>query len=512
MVTAFANETGDAALDPIGRMAADWITEGLVRTGFVQVLERDIGAPADALVSGRVYQAGDSIWLQARITQPGDGTILRALDKVGTAGTHPSAALESLRQRVLGAMGVLYDPRLTGYASATLRPPSFDAYREFAAGMEAFSFPRDLDGAADRFLRAAELDPEYILPRLWLAWTWILASEYVRADSMGHALRSAREGMSPWERAWHDRISADLAGDRQAAFRAAQRMVKVAPRSAAVIALANAAVDLNRPSLAVAAILDAGIENLAPEQEYPWFILTSSYHTLGQYQLELEATDQAIQQVGLAWGFLGPGVPALAALGRFDELEQRLNELRSVELEEGLPGGPTSVQTAITELRAHGFGGAAHTVLNRTLNARWGFPDDETGSPEIQLIRLRVHYELGNWAEAEHALASIPIDDADDLELRATTGLLAARRGDRAGAEQVLEDLSGLNRPYLFGEHTFWRARIAAVLGAHEKAVDLLRQTFAEGQWARGWYGVQHLRDFDPLRELPSFRAFAAPQ
>jgi serine/threonine protein kinase len=37
-VAVFENQTGDAALDPLGRMAADWVTQGLVRTAMVDVV------------------------------------------------------------------------------------------------------------------------------------------------------------------------------------------------------------------------------------------------------------------------------------------------------------------------------------------------------------------------------------------------------------------------------------------------------------------------------------------
>lgn len=38
VVAVFENQTGDAAFDPLGRMAQDWITQGLARTGFVDVV------------------------------------------------------------------------------------------------------------------------------------------------------------------------------------------------------------------------------------------------------------------------------------------------------------------------------------------------------------------------------------------------------------------------------------------------------------------------------------------
>jgi len=38
MVALFENQTGDKSLDPLGRMASDWITQGLSQTGMVEVV------------------------------------------------------------------------------------------------------------------------------------------------------------------------------------------------------------------------------------------------------------------------------------------------------------------------------------------------------------------------------------------------------------------------------------------------------------------------------------------
>src|SRR5690606_1516152 len=128
--------------------------------------------------------------------------------------------LEPLRQQVLGALGTLYDPRLSVWAGRAHRPPTYAAYQEFAVGVELHAVPRDLAGAAEHFRRAAELDPGYVLPRLWLAWAWIMSGEYARADSVARALEADHARMSPVDRAWHDRIVALLAGDNEASYRA----------------------------------------------------------------------------------------------------------------------------------------------------------------------------------------------------------------------------------------------------------------------------------------------------
>jgi DNA-binding SARP family transcriptional activator len=511
LVEPFVNETGDATLEPFGRLAADWIAGGLVRTGLVQVVEPGMGAgSAETRVAGRVYGAGDSVRIQARIVRAATGAVLRALDAVSTPADNPSGALDPLRQKVLGALGTLYDPRLSAWSETSLRPPSYSAYREFAAGLEYHAVPRDLPAAEARFRAAIEIDPDYVLPRLWLAWSSIMVGDWARADSESVALRAYREGMSPLERAWHDRIAALIAGDNEAAYRAAQRMVAIAPRSGWVIALANAALDTHRPAAAIDALLGAGMENLGLEREHGWFLLTAAYHQLGEYSRELEAANAGIAAVGLDWGFGGPGVSALAALGQVAAIERRIDELRDLPVgEDGMPRATGALLNAARELRAHGFADAAAHVVDRELERE---PIDSSGGSSAamaQWARLQITYELGRWREAGLILRQAA--QPTDFRGQAMTGLLAAREGDETAARRIADDLDTISEPFRFGEPMFWRARILAVLGDEEGTIASLRTAFARGQGAEAWYLVHVLRDFDPLRTSDAFRELVRP-
>ena len=89
-------------------------------------------------------------------------------------------------------------------------------------------------------------------------------------------------------------------------------------------------------------------------------------------------------------------------------------------------------------------------------------------------------------------------------------GTLAARRGDRGEAQQYADQLRALNTPHLFGQHTFWRARIAACLHDAASAVDLMRDAFGQGRP----FGVDLHRDmdFESLQNDPAFRSLIDPK
>ena len=506
-VAPFENETGDPALDPFRQLAADWITEGLAMTGLVDVLDGGrAGAGAESVVEGRFYRIGDSIRVQARIARPRDGTVLRALETLAVDSAEPSAVLEPLRQHLLGAMGTLYDPRLAAWAGTALRPPSYPAYQELAAGLEHHAVPRDLSAATERFQRATELDPDYHLAHLWLAWSRLMVDDYAGADSTIGALASHRHRMAPAEQAWHDRIEALINGDMEASYQAARRMVELAPRSGWAIALASAALDTNRPEIAVETLFATGVDNVGREREHAWSMLTAAYHLLGDYSRELATAEEAIRIDGLDWGFAGPGITALAALGRVDALERRLKELEGRPPAYGRALEPAARLAAVSELRAHGFAAAAQDLGDRILDTA-----SPAAEPAHRLMEVELLYELGRWEEAERVLQGVTPEPAG-FRTRALTALLAARQGDLATARQIDAALAAIDRPYLFGEPTFWRARIAAVLGDDRGALDLLRQSFREGRGGQGWFVLHVARDFDGLRGQEEFQDLARPR
>jgi uncharacterized Zn finger protein len=107
------------------------------------------------------------------------------------------------------------------------------------------------------------------------------------------------------------------------------------------------------------------------------------------------------------------------------------------------------------------------------------------------------------WDEAAPIHETLARETPDDLDCVGTLGILAAHRGERAQALRVSEKLRRLERPYLMGENTLMRARIAAGLGEKDQAVELLRTAFAEGVY----HDIVPHRDMEltPLRGYPPF-------
>ena len=63
--------------------------------------------------------------------------------------------------------------------------------------------------------------------------------------------------------------------------------------------------------------------------------------------------------------------------------------------------------------------------------------------------------------------------------------------------------------PYIWGNHTYWGARIASLLGEKERAVMMLREALSQGRW----YTQLHAdMDLEPLRDYPPFQELVKPK
>jgi len=128
---------------------------------------------------------------------------------------------------------------------------------------------------------------------------------------------------------------------------------------------------------------------------------------------------------------------------------------------------------------------------------------DEAASEGQRYGMARTLYLAGDYEEAQPMFQRRALGQPDSIGYHGYLGALAARTGDRDGALRMSEEISGMARPFLNGVTTFWRGRIAAVLGDAETAVAYLRQSEFEGRQLTGeekiMVDLQDLRDYQPF-------------
>lgn len=262
LVMTFENLAGDASLDPVGRMAAEWLTQGLAVTGIVEVIPaitvvtavRAAGSGADltsarqialelgagTVVWGTYFTSGGRLSFSAHIFDAARGRLIGSLEPVTAPLDYPAAGLVELRERVMSGLGAMLNPRLAGWPGATSQPWSWAAYQEYADGMERY-VASDYFGAATHFGRSFAMDSALLVAALWQANSNANGIDIDAAFETAAWLENRRERLAPYDRAFLDRLRARLRGDLPAMHRASLRMLERRNRLSALAGLALAA-------------------------------------------------------------------------------------------------------------------------------------------------------------------------------------------------------------------------------------------------------------------------------
>jgi DNA-binding SARP family transcriptional activator/TolB-like protein len=558
LVAAFENRTGEQVLDPFGYMAADWITQGLARSGLARVvpfstvvqetphLTAEGSAPevavptanrqfarrvgAGILISGAYYRAGDSLAVQTQVLDVRSGELLRAIDDVRGSAAQPASIVEEVQRRSLGALATLFDDRLESWPDPGGQPSSIEAYRLFSDGMAAFmrgmsrydtpERVQRFSTAAARFTAAAATDSTFTLPLLWAAYAHMNSDNPEAAREIVRALEE--RPLSPWNSAVLNHLSAALAGDLERQYQASRELVELSPDSEWLSKLARSAFQTGRWREALTVLL-----RMDPDRGWLrgwggyWTLRTEVQHVLGDYQAALEDARR-----GLATQPDDPWLEtqelwALAALGRVDELVARLTPR--------IAGGDGYslwlLNTVLEELRGHGRTAAA-ARLGRHAVALAESLVRRDSNPGARGHLANLLYLAGNDRRAAALYDSLAREQPLNAQYRIRSAILAARRGDQRPATETLAWLStlrgeSLERTFPALERGYWgspagwlalqQARLLAQLGERDRAVEMLRSATAQGL-SHTYLHLHDDPDFDPLRRHAGFQRLLRPR
>jgi serine/threonine-protein kinase len=550
-VATFVNKSGDASLDPVGAMAADWIARGLAGTGLVDVagtadelaaragvklapgasavVQLGREARAGLVISGAYYKQGDSLLFQADFTDVAAGRLVLSVGPVSSLVARPLDGVERLRQLVTGGLAPMIDSTLVGAATQISRPPSYEAYREFLRA-EAL-FYEDEAAAVPAFERAAALDSSYVYPLLRLVSLLSNMSRDVEADSMLRIIERRRGQLSAYESAYIDFLKATQDGDRRAAFDATGRMRVLAPRSPFPVYLEGSTLNilgLPRRALTELDSLDPMSGGLRGRIFYYEYVLTS-LHALGQHERALELARRARAQYPNRLHAAAYELRALAVLGRTTEVMRLLDSMEARPTESRTSVGGAAV-AALWEARSHGHGDLTRaigswlearsgllSVSTRSNLSAAGYVSGAARSPVADALMA-----TDRWERVAHLADSLLTRAPQDPGALGLAALAAAKRGDRPRAAQLaarltqaaaraesLPAVSGRHRRNRHDAHLRWRAAVAAALGDVERATSLLREQ-TEGGWDGGLYHDE--LTFDLLRAYPGFQALITPR
>jgi tetratricopeptide (TPR) repeat protein len=546
VVAPFENRTGDQALDHIGAMAMDWIVQGIYATGLVEVVsstaalfaekaavseagvlpavDRALGMAgatgAGIVITGSYYLERDSLQFHVQITDASQQELLSAPDPVSGSREAPRGTIVELQQRVMGALGAFYNPLLGERPAELAEPPQWDAYEEYARGLEKVT-DWELRPAAIHFYRAAQLDTTFAAAKLWAVWMLYHTGQREQADSIRHSLEQSRDRLMRADREFLETlISYYVTGDVQDTYQAVNNRLAIAEDPVWLWWLAIASRRLNRIHEAIDAMERIDTQIFAGKGVEPsyWYYLAGDYHMLEDYERELSAARRGRQDHPRYGSLLKADIRALAALGRLEEMHRSIDDVFSVPLEGTGMVPPEVIEGLVGELRFHGHPQAAQEVAERGL-AWWRSSPPEELAEQIERSVPVVNWNVAIWlweaeeyGEARSIYEELVRENPDYLPWLGGLGILAARLGDREEALRIDEELRRRGselRPSQSRGFTAWRVYIAAQLGERDRALALLRDVLDAGIWAISYHADW---DLQPLWDDPAFQQLMAPK
>jgi predicted Zn-dependent protease len=433
-------------------------------------------------------------------------------------------AIETLASHVLDVVAArtFDDPSSRRVLASQERPPRYEALCEYQLATEDIERMEHDKGAA-RLERVLALDPDFLLPYLDLA----AYSRYFRSDMAGAArylsLAEARRDRLPaLGRRTLDLYVADFNNRSEQAAVHARALLKLTPGDVYLRKdLARHLALANRPREAVTVLSGDARWDLVLKPDdgnaFQYYtVLATCLHSLGEHERELQEVRKGLARYPDLVKVRMLEAAALAALERTGELEKALRSATSDRLRFG--SAAQVFQVAAAELRAHGRREEAKAVASRGLEWLW------TGEDEKRRKALRaVSADLLTLAErneeARETYRELAKEQPHRLSHQGSLACAEARLGRLAEARRVSGALSRLGppeRPYLFGTHTFERARIAAALDERQQAVSLLRAAFSEGlvcvPLASNAFCIHLDPAFEPLRGDPELEELIRPK
>jgi tetratricopeptide (TPR) repeat protein len=473
---------------------------------------RHIAKNSDAaiIVTGELYFQEMNLVIHSRLYDALKQKLLPSPDPVSGQIEDFSEVIEKLSDRLKSAVMSTHDPRVEMWQKISPYIPKYEALLEFKRGME-LSLSNEFLQASRHFDRAVEIDPAYLLAHL--SAFWIYSSAYYFSvgeqylEKMEHYLDKIEKftNLSPGEKLSVESIKAYQEGDNENGYLIEKQLEALAPGTTYSYWLANSALGTNRPQAAVEAL-----RRLDPNSIYIdcnvcyWDTLCKAHHMLGNYKKELELAQQALRQFPQEWQPLWLKGRALSALGRLDEVQNLIEEILVKPMTSDW--FPADLISGVgVELKAHGYDEAAAEMYEQSLLWLKQRSLKEELSDDMKTTLAWTLSETQNWDEAEAVFRDLIESNPENLDYLGGLGIVMARRGNREEALRISEQLKNWDKPYSFGNHTFWQATIAANFGEKVRAISLLQTALQQGFSYRFLYcnvTLEPLWDFPPFVEL----------
>ncbi len=526
-VAPFLNRTDDPAIDMLGRLAADWIVQGLQQADVGPVvpwsttrvvaadvstdeadeadgaeLANDLGVRlgAGTVISGSIYEVGDRLSFAAVVTDPRARRIISAPAPISASRDSTEAAIRELRDRILGSLAIREDPLLTRLPGVSGNPPLLEAYRAYERGLELFD-AQDYGAARREYERAFAIDTTFLAASLSMISALWNQAKLEEVDSVLAFLEVRRDRLAEYQDLRRRSFVAQREGDGERAYRLELRRAELGPTPRGSYSAARLANQLNRPEDAVRLLvdLDPNGPGLRGWAQY-WTQLAHGYHDLGRYEDEFEVAQEMWARFPERRVATVLAARALAAAGRTVELDSLVDAVRLLPTDTYWSLGAALV-VAGEEARAHrGAEEEARELLGQAVEWLQGQLEQNPGHRVHRYWLASAYYDLEDFRTSRRLFDRLVLDFPDRNEYR--VGALVSR-AHLEGSDALRPELEEL--PRVTGGDYAALARIEAAGGNRERALSLLGEALRRGVNSRTWLHALSLPDLGRFADDPRY-------
>ena len=540
-VLPFANQTGQANLNMLGSLIADWLTKGLMEMEDARVLQADNILPlldadsfdeitndnsqqhirdatgAEVLIWGDYYQLGDSLVIQLRISETATQSILRAMD-LRTTEDQLMAALDQLANDVISFWAV------KGQERFAQNPPAYQAYQAYKNGLERYM--TDPEQAETDLWRAFRLDSSFTAPLFQLLSLYGKEGKNSAMQEVLEKINARQSEFGRWEGIRHRRLQAALDRKWLLAGKLAEQQFQQDPSDLdafrAAVSFYNHA---NAPALVqeLYHTLDPRFLEANPNRDIDWTYsgLSFSLYQLGRH----EAVDSLVQTYDFPFfpdALAVIHLKSLAQAGRWERWESALQQYLSVGVVN--TSGQVTPTGQLLQLigddllilgeqeRLQALAGDLALWARENPDA----PDHDRSLGYAFFYQEQYENAYQAWKREQPFSPMMPGWLKGTLELARLSRLTIcqAKLGHAEAAQQLLEEMQGMERAHYRWPETqqYYLAQALAALGQEEAALRALSRA-KTGGFPFFQPAVYSSDPFLlPLRGNPEFEALLAPR
>ena len=494
----FENKTENPDLTRLGNLAAKWITAGLEGTDLFTVAT----GSARAVISGELWLKDSEIVFNVYISDSEDETRKVSIGPTNGGLDNPLKGIDFLREKVMGALAVMYDPWFS-YTDLSGPLPVYAAYLESLEGAKCFS-KFDYRTAINHFEKAQALDPEFPSPLISQYWAYGNLGDREGCNSVAAKLIQLSPKLGEMDGLQLKLVHAAILGNNFSSLEVMRKIVKLQGYSINGYRLGLEAYRANYPLEAVKAFEQQNLDAPFMENWKPaWYgQYSNALHMVEDYEKELEigrSYAQDYPQYQFAYVIQGR---SLVALGRIAEVDALIEKVTGSKEIGGVPAN--FVRQMGLEFRRHGYPELALKYFEYSISLLKSMKPEEQKNLRTGIFWS--YYVADKWDEAEALAKELAQEFPEDITHLGRLGAVAARKGDVKEAKRIFNLLGETKDPRWINETRYRQSLIASILGEKETAVNLIKELLENGwDYGPGWYvntDYEPLRDYEPFKKL----------